>query len=179
MQQLFRHKDLNECQVQPRLCAPNGNCVNQNGSYDCECKPGWTGDNCQKGKDNTLFLIQWKKTFLLLFHIRFRWHMVPSEWFSVQKVKLLRYQLFKAKFEHYELLCTENMTLSIYTCIHLFNIFLYILHIQHQNVLHYMFFDPNPTLLFLKYKLISYIKFYYLIMQCYLFLWCLIFIVLY
>lgn len=119
-----------------------------------------------------------RKHFCSYFRFRFRWHMVPSEWFSVQKVKLLRYQLFKAKFEHYELLCTENMTLSIYTCIHLFNIFLYILHIQHQNVLHYMFFDPNPTL-FLKYKLISYIKFYYLIMQCYLFLWCLIFIVLY
>lgn len=53
--------DVNECQVQPKLCAPNGNCVNKNGSYECRCKPGWTGDNCQKGEIIFCFIL-WKET---------------------------------------------------------------------------------------------------------------------
>lgn len=61
LQQLFCLIDVNECQVQPKLCAPNGNCVNKNGSYECRCKPGWTGDNCQKGEIIFCFIL-WKET---------------------------------------------------------------------------------------------------------------------
>lgn len=42
--------DINECQSSPCV---NGNCTNHVNNYTCECQPGFTGVNCDKG----LFII--------------------------------------------------------------------------------------------------------------------------
>jgi len=43
--------DVNEClNIQ---CLNNGACVNVAGTYQCECKPGFTGTFCGQGKLNS------------------------------------------------------------------------------------------------------------------------------
>lgn len=39
--------DKNECLSLP--CANDGTCMNTAGSYTCECKEGWTGQDCKEG----------------------------------------------------------------------------------------------------------------------------------
>lgn len=41
--------DINECDVH-FPCQNNGTCVNNNGSYYCDCKGGWQGHDCEIGK---------------------------------------------------------------------------------------------------------------------------------
>lgn len=41
--------DINECDVH-FPCQNNGTCVNNNGSYYCDCKEGWQGHDCEIGK---------------------------------------------------------------------------------------------------------------------------------
>jgi len=36
--------DINECGVQTDMCNANALCINNDGSYTCECKSGWQGD---------------------------------------------------------------------------------------------------------------------------------------
>ena len=43
--------DVDECSKQT-LCEHEGVCVNNNGSYICNCTEGWTGKHCEKGKMN-------------------------------------------------------------------------------------------------------------------------------
>lgn len=39
--------DINECaDSSVSMCGPNGMCVNTNGSFLCECFPGFGGDIC-------------------------------------------------------------------------------------------------------------------------------------
>lgn len=45
----FSFKDINECEIRPSLCLPNGKCLNLDGNYTCNCNQGWTGDNCLTG----------------------------------------------------------------------------------------------------------------------------------
>lgn len=49
---VFNVLGVNKCDLQPQLCAPNGECVNVNGSHICKCKIGWTGDDCRTGEIN-------------------------------------------------------------------------------------------------------------------------------
>ena len=37
------HTDINECDTNP--CGENAQCINLDGSYNCECNPGFTGDS--------------------------------------------------------------------------------------------------------------------------------------
>ena len=39
--------DVDECLTSP--CSNNGACINLNGSFNCTCIPGWSGDHCQTG----------------------------------------------------------------------------------------------------------------------------------
>lgn len=39
--------DKNECEVSP--CQNNGTCINNDGSYSCDCSAGWTGHDCETG----------------------------------------------------------------------------------------------------------------------------------
>lgn len=45
----FLFTDLNECMLEPELCK-NGRCINTDGSFRCECLPGYeldsTGRTC-------------------------------------------------------------------------------------------------------------------------------------
>jgi hypothetical protein len=41
--------DKNECNVFER-CKNNGTCLNNNGSYVCNCTEGWKGHDCEEGK---------------------------------------------------------------------------------------------------------------------------------
>jgi len=43
--------DIDECTdvTLPHMC-DNGDCVNTEGSYTCDCDPGWDGDLCDIGK---------------------------------------------------------------------------------------------------------------------------------
>ena len=40
--------DINECQENTDTCHDNATCSNTEGSFDCQCKQGYTGDgiNC-------------------------------------------------------------------------------------------------------------------------------------
>lgn len=40
--------DINECNVKD-LCKHNGTCINNNGSYVCNCSEGWQGQHCEDG----------------------------------------------------------------------------------------------------------------------------------
>lgn len=44
---LFLSSDVNECDFNP--CENNGTCVNNNGSYTCNCTDGWKNKNCIEG----------------------------------------------------------------------------------------------------------------------------------
>ena len=39
--------DVDECLKVP--CLHDGVCNNLDGSYNCSCQEGWSGDNCQTG----------------------------------------------------------------------------------------------------------------------------------
>ena len=45
--------DLNECEAQPDLCN-NGICQNTVGSYECYCRPGFSGTHCHHNFDECL-----------------------------------------------------------------------------------------------------------------------------
>ena len=42
------HSDVDECAIELDTCDDNANCTNTDGSYDCTCREGYTGDgeNC-------------------------------------------------------------------------------------------------------------------------------------
>ena len=40
----FLYKDIDECALQTHDCSPSGECTNLDGSFNCECQPGFTGD---------------------------------------------------------------------------------------------------------------------------------------
>lgn len=40
--------DINECNVKD-LCKHNGTCINNNGSYVCNCSEGWQRQHCEDG----------------------------------------------------------------------------------------------------------------------------------
>lgn len=44
--------DENECDPSRSPCDLNANCTNTKGSFECQCKPGFTGDGfrCQRGE---------------------------------------------------------------------------------------------------------------------------------
>ena len=47
--------EINECSPNP--CKNGAKCVDLVGSFRCECKPGFTGANCEKGKwSDTTFI---------------------------------------------------------------------------------------------------------------------------
>ena len=49
--------DINECTNNP--CKNGAACVNIQGSYRCDCKSGYTGNNCGTGK-------KWSAMYLFL-----------------------------------------------------------------------------------------------------------------
>ena len=44
--------DINECTVNANVnpCKNNGSCFNSDGSFECQCMPGFTGKTCDSGK---------------------------------------------------------------------------------------------------------------------------------
>ena len=42
-EQYFCHSDINECMTE-RPCGDNAVCTDSDGSYDCDCDIGYTGD---------------------------------------------------------------------------------------------------------------------------------------
>lgn len=41
--------DFNECIIKVP-CENNGTCINNHGSYECNCEDGWRGKHCDIGK---------------------------------------------------------------------------------------------------------------------------------
>ena len=52
---LWCNADIDECSNSIDLCN-DGECVNNNGSYTCDCDAGYTGDSCDSGKKIQLAL---------------------------------------------------------------------------------------------------------------------------
>lgn len=46
--------DIDECQ-NIDICMHNGTCINNNGSYVCECIAGWQGHHCEDGNFTVRF----------------------------------------------------------------------------------------------------------------------------
>lgn len=46
---VFVSLDINEC-IDTNICLNGGFCMNTQGSYQCQCAPGWTGPTCSIGK---------------------------------------------------------------------------------------------------------------------------------
>ena len=44
----FSFSDINECSNSP--CKNGATCVNLQGSYRCDCKSGYSGNNCETGQ---------------------------------------------------------------------------------------------------------------------------------
>ena len=42
--------DVDECEITD-ICGENGECINTNGSYSCDCHPGYKDDGYCQGKD--------------------------------------------------------------------------------------------------------------------------------
>lgn len=57
-QNICEHKfifvDVDECEI-TELCKHNGTCINNNGSYICNCTDGWQGHHCEDGQYNVIF----------------------------------------------------------------------------------------------------------------------------
>ena len=41
---MYIHTDINECEESTDICAMNATCTNTEGSYQCSCNTGFTGD---------------------------------------------------------------------------------------------------------------------------------------
>ena len=41
---IFATSDINECELDVDQCATNATCSNTEGSYECSCNTGFTGD---------------------------------------------------------------------------------------------------------------------------------------
>lgn len=50
--------DVDECEI-TELCKHNGTCINNNGSYICNCTDGWQGQHCEDGQYKVIFKIKW------------------------------------------------------------------------------------------------------------------------
>ena len=48
----FPSQDIDECKSLS-LCKNNGTCVNEHGSYTCNCNAGFIGNLCEKGNVKT------------------------------------------------------------------------------------------------------------------------------
>ena len=44
---LISHADINECVNSP--CQNGATCINTQGGYQCKCKPGFRGNQCEQG----------------------------------------------------------------------------------------------------------------------------------
>ncbi|XP_073250321.1 uncharacterized protein [Porites lutea] len=53
LQRFVRKRDINECEAGKHNCHANANCKNTKGSFECICKPGYSGDgvNCTDGNE--------------------------------------------------------------------------------------------------------------------------------
>ena len=61
---LFILPDFDECSLEPSPCDENADCTNNDGSYSCTCKQGFTGNGsiCEG-------VLMWKTThFILIKH---------------------------------------------------------------------------------------------------------------
>ena len=41
---LYSHIDIDECETSSVMCASNASCMNMDGSYECTCDSGYSGD---------------------------------------------------------------------------------------------------------------------------------------
>lgn len=73
----FSFKDINECEIRPSLCLPNGKCLNLDGNYTCNCNQGWTGDNCLTGN---IFCSLWFKAHCM-------GHLSIFMWIKVHRIQ--------------------------------------------------------------------------------------------
>lgn len=53
----FLFSDENECYIL-KPCQHDGICINNNGSYVCNCSKGWQGHDCEEGQSNVQFIFR-------------------------------------------------------------------------------------------------------------------------
>jgi hypothetical protein len=61
--------DKNECEESP--CLHNGTCINNEGSYKCDCTVGWMGKDCNTGTQEILLYTpsMWSRDAFSIFHL--------------------------------------------------------------------------------------------------------------
>lgn len=68
MKYLLIVADVDECQMF-RPCHNNGSCLNNNGSYECDCLKGWEGQHCDKGR----YIYTEKSFFLIVLKVKLQY----------------------------------------------------------------------------------------------------------
>ena len=69
---IFILTDIDECATKTHHCNLNANCTNTNGSFECVCKEGYTGDgkSCSGKTHDFNGWINWEKNITLLKQVK-------------------------------------------------------------------------------------------------------------
>lgn len=55
--------DVNECTAGNHMCAPNAQCINQEGSHLCHCRHGYTGDGRVCESERLLYIFFYNENY--------------------------------------------------------------------------------------------------------------------
>jgi hypothetical protein len=88
---LFCEININECYTKP--CSPHGECVDLINGYQCQCKSGWYGYNCDREQN------QMSKSLILRSSLSSIFHLHNSS-INISKILPYRYSLIPIRIQY-------------------------------------------------------------------------------